>query len=159
MRKIIKTVAVCASLIACVSFAGCGAQSSSGQAGDQAQVQAVRSVDISGVYQFSDFGEDCTQNCKLTVQATSDRIEVTMSDNFGQYPYWIGSVDGKAIAQKGKWVSKASTDSADVDKIESSAIKTNEPVLEFTYDKEAKAIDFEMQPAGKTLKVHATLME
>lgn len=159
MRKIVKTLAVCASLIACVSFAGCGAQSSSGQTEAQPQVQEVQSVDISGVYQFSDFGEDCTQNCKLTVQATSDRIEVTMSDNFGQYPYWIGSVDGKSIAQKGKWVSKASTDSADEDKIESSAIKANEPVMEFSYDKDSKSIDFEMQPAGKTFKVHATLME
>lgn len=106
---------------------------------------------VNGTYEFSDFGKDCVEDCKVTVTIKDGMVSAVMSDNFGEYPYWYGTVDADALKSTGKWTSKADADSEQGRKVAKSEFGSDETTKEFVYDGTAKSVDFDLK---LTVSVH-----
>ncbi|WP_055426978.1 hypothetical protein [Bifidobacterium aesculapii] len=106
---------------------------------------------VNGTYEFSDFGKDCVKDCKVTVTIKDGMVSAVMSDNFGEYPYWYGTVDADALKSTGKWTSKADADSEQGRKVAKSEFGSDETTKEFVYDGMAKSVDFDLK---LTVSVH-----
>lgn len=107
---------------------------------------------ISGVYQFDDFGESCTRNCMITVEIDEIRMSVVMSDDFGTYPMWYGSVD--SVKMDGTIASKRTDDPDEIAQLEESVCGLNNPYRSFMYRN--NAIAFDIRPGGEDFHVSAT---
>lgn len=118
-------------------------------------------VNIAGVYEFSDFDKkQCYANCKVIVEVSEDgkTMSVVASDDFGEYPMWYGSVDGKAIAEKGKWVSKKTENKEELDKLQNSIISQKEKYFKFSY-KDGNIVFDVTTYSGKAWHIVAKPME
>lgn len=131
---------------------------SSGASGSGDTSASATPVDITGTYEFSDFGKDCTKDCKITVTVKDGMISAVMSDDFGKYPYWYGTVDSESIAKTGRWTSKADPKSAQGKKVTKSEFGSEDPTKEFTYDAKAKSIDFDLKFYVRVNHVKAKLI-
>lgn len=113
--------------------------------------EPVSAYSVNGVYQFDDFGDSCTQNCLITVEIQEDHISVIMSDNFGTYPMWYGTVD--SVKSNGSITSKRTGDPSEIEELEDSLCGLNDPYRSFSYAD--NVIDFDIQPGGKDFHVSA----
>ena len=114
---------------------------------------------VNGTYEFSDFGKDCTQDCKITITVKDGMISAVMSDNFGEYPYWYGTVDADALASKGEWTSKADPDSEQGKKVAKSDFGSEDSTKDFVYNADTKTINFDMVSFTHTTHVKAKLVQ
>lgn len=118
-------------------------------------------VNIAGVYEFSDFDKkQCYANCKVIVEVSEDgkTMSVVATDDFGEYPMWYGSVDGEAIAEKGKWVSKKTENKEELDKLQNSIVSQKEKYFKFSY-KDGNIVFDVTTYSGKTWHIVAEPME
>ncbi|WP_156963140.1 hypothetical protein [Bifidobacterium stellenboschense] len=134
------------------------ASTSSDASGSGDASASAAPVDITGTYEFSDFGKDCTKDCKITVTVKDGMISAVMSDDFGEYPYWYGTVDSASIAKTGKWTSKADPKSAQGRKVAKSEFGSEDSTKEFTYDAKAKSINFDLKFYVRVNHVKAKLV-
>lgn len=130
----------------------------SSDSSDASASASATPVDITGTYEFSDFGKDCTKDCKITVTVKDGMISAVMSDDFGKYPYWYGTVDSESIAKTGKWTSKADSKSAQGKKVAKSEFGSEDSTKVFTYDAKAKSINFDLKFYVRVNHVKAKLI-